>query len=127
MYADAAARVRARGARLSAGDMYPEVVLHTEAGVLLEGTTSNIALQDPSTGQWLTPALGGAEGQMLAGTVRAELLEKGAVKEARLTVGDWERARVEGWRVIGFNGVRGVYEAAIGDGELAGVGGAPEA
>lgn len=96
-------------------------MLHAN-GLLLESVTSNIAILTPTADglgeAWLTPALDPATTPLLAGTARAELLARGVVTEARLTVEDWEAARRDNRRVIGFNGLRGVYEAEIADAEL---------
>ena len=85
-----------------------EVVLHTSTH-LLESTTSNIAiLKLSSSGQaeWLTPRLDREETPFLDGVMRRYLLDEGVIREAILTVNDWECAKREGWRVIGFNGLR---------------------
>lgn len=75
---------------------------------MLETCTSNIALHlpDPShpdEAEWITPALEKGK-EFLAGTVRAELIEKGLIRVGEVTVGDWKRCRAEGRGVVGFNG-----------------------
>jgi hypothetical protein len=40
--------------------------------------------------------------------MRQYLLAEGVIREEDLTVDDWEKAKREGRRVIGFNGLRWV-------------------
>ncbi|KAI9638051.1 uncharacterized protein MKK02DRAFT_42433 [Dioszegia hungarica] len=117
-----------------------EVLLHTGTH-LLETCTSNIALHlpdpdRPEEAEWVTPALrseleaeDGIEGEggggdelrglgkrgdtaeFLAGTVRAELIERGVVRVGQVSLGDWERCKREGRGVVGFNGFVGVWAA----------------
>lgn len=42
------------------------------------------------------------------GVMRQYLLAEGVIREEDLTVDDWEEAKREGRRVIGFNGLRWV-------------------
>lgn len=82
-----------------------EVLLHTPE-ILLETCTSNIALHIPGEqgqAEWVTPKLSG-RAAFLSGTVRAELLERGVIREGEVTVEDWERCRREKRGVVGFNG-----------------------
>ncbi|KAL1406820.1 hypothetical protein Q8F55_006229 [Vanrija albida] len=103
----------AAAARAPTDEPHPEVLLHA-GGRLLESVTSNIAIRLPRAGAWawVTPALGEST-PFLAGTMRRHLLHAGVLVEGELGVADWERAREEGYRVIGFNGFRGVWEAEI--------------
>ena len=77
-----------------------EVILWNEEGEATEGTVANLVVRDAS-GLW-TPPL---ESGLLGGTFRAELLERGAVRERRVTVeelraarGLWLISSVRGWR-----------------------------
>jgi branched-subunit amino acid aminotransferase/4-amino-4-deoxychorismate lyase len=92
---------------LRGGSSHPEVLLHT-ATHLLETTTSNIALHIPARNgeaDWLTPRLQG-ESPFLDGVVRRELLKRGLIREGEVQVEDWERCKMEGRGVVGFNGLR---------------------
>ena len=82
----------------------PEVLIHAN-GYLLETATSNIAIQS-QLGEWETPRLDRVERPFLDGVMRQFLIEEGVMKEADLTVEDYEQAREDGRRVIGFNGLR---------------------
>lgn len=82
----------------------PEVLLHTDR-YLLETATSNIAIQN-ADGGWLTPRLDRVNAPFLDGVMRRYLLDQGVVQEAELTIDDLHRAKREGRRVIGFNGLR---------------------
>ncbi|KAL7424079.1 hypothetical protein Q5752_001664 [Cryptotrichosporon argae] len=104
-----------RGARaLGEPGTHPEVLQHTPTR-LLETNTSNVALELPGLDGamvWLTPALRpGAP--FLNGVFRRHLLAAGQVVEAELTVDDFARAKREGRRVVGFNGLRGIWEAEL--------------
>jgi hypothetical protein len=81
-----------------------EVLLHTKAH-LLETSTSNIAIQSP-TGEWITPTLNERTSPFLDGVMRRCLLHEGIIREGEVTVSDFEEAKKEGRRVIGFNGLR---------------------
>ncbi|ORY24976.1 hypothetical protein BCR39DRAFT_499646 [Naematelia encephala] len=111
-----------------------EVVVHTGEWIL-EGTTSNIAIEESDSdnenrregsaegkgqgegmrvrARWITPRLIRDERPFLDGVMRNELLEKGVIKEGDLTIQDLIRARDQGRRIIGFNGLRGVWEAEL--------------
>ena len=85
-----------------------EVLLHTN-DLLLETNTSNVAFWSPQAGSgplWATPRLRRREAAFLDGVMRRHLLEAGVVREEDLTIEDWERAKRDGVRVIGFNGLR---------------------
>ncbi|GMK58875.1 hypothetical protein CspeluHIS016_0603170 [Cutaneotrichosporon spelunceum] len=96
---------------------HPEVLLH-DGNNVLETVTSNVALYMPAqeavraTGKegarWVTP-----KGVLLPGTVRAELLENGDIVEGVISIEDWKRAGREGWKTVGFNALRGVWQAEI--------------
>ncbi len=96
---------------------HPEVLLHDGENVL-ETVTSNVAVRMPRDAAgaasdaewtWVTPRTGA----ILPGTVRAELLEKGDVVEGVVSLEDWRCAGREGWKVVGFNALRGVWQAEI--------------
>jgi para-aminobenzoate synthetase / 4-amino-4-deoxychorismate lyase len=89
-------------ARASAPDADAVLLVNT-AGELTEGTDANLVLE--IAGRKLTPAL---ECGLLPGTLRASLLEAGAIAEARLTPVDLRRASrawlinsVRGWGEVG--------------------------
>lgn len=82
----------------------PEILLHSN-GYLLETATSNIAIQSHS-GEWVTPRLDRGNIPFLDGVMRRYLIEQEVIRESDLTAGDYEQAKKEGRRVIGFNGLR---------------------
>lgn len=88
----------------------PEVLLHTSTH-LLETTTSNVAILSPS-GRWITPSVSSST-PLLNGVVRRFLLANGVIEEGELTLADFESVKAEGGRIIGFNGLRGVWEGKI--------------
>ncbi|KAK8869710.1 hypothetical protein IAR55_000278 [Kwoniella newhampshirensis] len=92
---------------------HPEILLHTPTH-LLETTTSNIAILLPS-GEWVTPSLSPDpdERPFLNGVMRRYLLREGIVREGELRMEDFIRAKRHGWRVVGYNGLRGVWEAEL--------------
>jgi branched-subunit amino acid aminotransferase/4-amino-4-deoxychorismate lyase len=81
-----------------------EILLHTSTR-LLETATSNIAIQT-ETGEWITPRLNRTKTPFLDGVMRRYLLDQGSIKEGELGIEDYENAKSEGTRVIGFNGLR---------------------
>jgi branched-subunit amino acid aminotransferase/4-amino-4-deoxychorismate lyase len=81
-----------------------EILLNTSTH-LLETATSNIAIQT-ETGEWITPRLDRAKTPFLDGVMRRYLLDQGLIKEGALSIEDFEKAREEGRRIIGFNGLR---------------------
>jgi branched-subunit amino acid aminotransferase/4-amino-4-deoxychorismate lyase len=81
-----------------------EILLNTSTH-LLETATSNIAIQT-ETGEWITPKLDRTKTPFLDGVMRRYLLDQGLIKEGELGVEDFEKAREEGRRIIGFNGLR---------------------
>jgi branched-subunit amino acid aminotransferase/4-amino-4-deoxychorismate lyase len=81
-----------------------EILIHTSTQ-LLETATSNIAIQS-ETGEWITPKLDIEKTPFLDGVMRRYLLEQGSIKGGELDVEDFEKAREEGRRIIGFNGLR---------------------
>jgi para-aminobenzoate synthetase/4-amino-4-deoxychorismate lyase len=99
---------RARVGVSTAGEACPpfvDVLLINEAGELTETSIANIALQD-ANGRWRTPP---TDCGLLAGTMRARLLETGQLYEGVLTLEDLGAALREGRQLVGFNSVRGVY------------------
>ena len=81
-----------------------EILLHTSTH-LLETATSNIAIQNEK-GEWITPNLDRGETPFLDGVMRRYLLDQGLIKESELSIEDYENAKREGRRAIGFNGLR---------------------
>jgi branched-subunit amino acid aminotransferase/4-amino-4-deoxychorismate lyase len=81
-----------------------EILLHTSTH-LLETATSNIAIQT-ERGGWITPKLDRGETPFLDGVMRRYLLDRGLIKEGELGIEDYEKAKRDGRRVIGFNGLR---------------------
>lgn len=81
-----------------------EVIYLNEEGELAEGSRTTIFIE--KCGQLLTPPL---DAGLLPGTLRAELLENGHAKEARLTMSDLESADA----VYLGNSVRGLLRAAL--------------
>ncbi len=67
---------------------FEDVLLHNEEGELTELTIGNLVLE--LDGRRVTPR---RESGLLAGTFRAELLERGDVEERTLTLPDLERGR----------------------------------
>jgi para-aminobenzoate synthetase/4-amino-4-deoxychorismate lyase len=77
-----------------------EVILWNEGGEATEGTIANLVVRD-TAGFWTPPI----ESGLLGGTFRAELLERGAIRERPVAVGELRAARglwlissVRGWR-----------------------------
>ncbi|MCP4200626.1 MAG: aminodeoxychorismate synthase component I [bacterium] len=89
--------------RRSAPDL-DDVLLWNPAGELTETTLANIALQ--LDGNWLTPPVACG---LLAGTLRAELLESGRIRERVLTLHDLGRAD----SIALLNSVRGWIPAGL--------------
>ncbi len=81
-----------------------DTLLQNERGELTEFTRGNLALR--LAGRWLTPAL---HCGLLPGTYRADLLARGEIIEAVLTVADLRRAEA----VAFFNSVRGFLPATM--------------
>jgi para-aminobenzoate synthetase/4-amino-4-deoxychorismate lyase len=81
-----------------------DVVLVNNRGEVTETTIANIALK--LGGQWLTPP---RESGLLAGTLRAELLEAGELTERTITVDELRRAR----EIQVVSSVRGRREATL--------------
>ncbi|WRT67239.1 uncharacterized protein IL334_004205 [Kwoniella shivajii] len=106
MYDDA----YSRGGALVSPDIHPEVLLHTRTQIL-ETTTSNIAVQLPNSERWVTPKLG-KDHPFLNGVMRRYLLAKGIIEQGEVTLDMIEEVK-EGGRIIGFNGLRGVWEGEI--------------
>ena len=81
-----------------------EVLIHTITH-MLETATSNIAIE-LETGEWVTPKLDREQLPFLDGVMRRYLLKSGTVREDEVTMDDFERARQEERRILGFNGLR---------------------
>ena len=88
----------------AAGGDCDDVILFNERGELTETTIYNLFLEIDS--ELLTPH---TDSGLLPGTLRRELLEAGRAREARLNVGDLERAT----RLFVSNSVRGLCEAEL--------------
>lgn len=87
-----------------------DVLLWNRAGELTESTVANLVVE--RDGELVTPPVGCG---LLAGTFRAELLERGTIRESRLVSEDLERAS----RLWLINSVRGwipIAEIRSGDG-----------
>lgn len=84
-----------------------DVVLWNPAGELTETTVANLVLR--LGGELLTPPVGAG---LLAGTLRAELLARGRIREATLSLADL--ARAEGLFLI--NSLRGWIPARLAEG-----------
>lgn len=81
-----------------------DVLLWNDAGEMTEFTIGNVVLRIDGT-DWTPPR----ECGLLAGVCRAELLERGEIRERRLTLDDLTRAE----RVWLINSVRGWVEVTI--------------
>jgi para-aminobenzoate synthetase/4-amino-4-deoxychorismate lyase len=86
------------------GSGFFDTLLYNERGEVTEFTKGNLVVE--LDGQRLTPALSCG---LLPGTLRAELLARGEVREALLQRADMERASAL-WFV---NGVRGMVPARL--------------
>jgi branched-subunit amino acid aminotransferase/4-amino-4-deoxychorismate lyase len=84
---------------------HSEVLLHTSTH-LLETATSNIAIQ--TSDGWITPRLNRETTPFLSGVMRRYLLDQAVIVVGDLSVRDFEEAKMDGRRVIGFNGLRWV-------------------
>lgn len=96
------------GAAARGGPDRPEVLIHTDK-LLLETCTSNIALHlpgEPGQPEWVTPAIRRGDACLLNGVVRRELLDRGLIREADVTMDDWRRCVKEDKDIVGFNGFR---------------------
>jgi len=85
---------------LAARPGFDDVLLWNEEGEVTESTTANIVVRD-AAGLWTPPVASG----LLGGTFRAHLLERGAIREKLLTLGEvqaadalWLVNSVRGWR-----------------------------
>jgi para-aminobenzoate synthetase/4-amino-4-deoxychorismate lyase len=90
--------------RRAAGADVDDVICHNARGELTECTLGNLALL--VDGEWCTPA---ASAGLLPGTLRAELLASGRLRERRLLVGDLDRAQ----GVAFLNSLRGWCPARL--------------
>jgi para-aminobenzoate synthetase/4-amino-4-deoxychorismate lyase len=84
---------------------FDDVILWNEQGEVTEATIANVVVRD-AAGYWTPPIASG----LLPGTFRAELLERGAVRERRIAVQELRAAR-EVWLV---NSVRGWRRCRVG-------------
>ncbi|TAM88557.1 MAG: hypothetical protein EPN41_05550 [Candidimonas sp.] len=90
---------------LQAHPGYFDLIFRNAAGELCEGSRCNLYVKNAS-GQWLTPPVACG---LLAGVQRQALLDRGAVREARLTRDDLAGARA----VRISNAVRGWLDARV--------------
>jgi len=81
-----------------------DVILVNEEGEITESTIANVVVRDDD-GYWTPPLASG----LLPGTFRAELLERGAIHERRITLDELREAKevwlinsVRGWRRCRF-------------------------
>lgn len=88
-----------------------DVLLYNEAAEITEASIANVALQG-ADGRWRTPPL---DCGLLAGTMRAALLDAGELDEGVLTLDDLREATRTGQQLVGFNAVRGVYRLRVLD------------
>ncbi|WVF72080.1 hypothetical protein IAT40_006892 [Kwoniella sp. CBS 6097] len=133
----------ARGGALLSPDLHPEVLLHTSTRILETTTSniavlptvppanlSDSGTDSSPTRKWLTPRLRstnanercdedeedqekGRGGIFLNGVMRRYLLENGIIQESDITVDQLLQIWRDGGRIIGFNGLRGVWEAEL--------------
>jgi para-aminobenzoate synthetase/4-amino-4-deoxychorismate lyase len=92
---------------LSGRPGFDEVILWNEEGEVTEATIANVVVRDAG-GYWTPPLASG----LLPGTFRAELLERGAIRERRITVEELCGAK-EVWLI---NSVRGWRRCRVSDG-----------
>ncbi|KXS20309.1 para-aminobenzoate synthase, subunit I [Gonapodya prolifera JEL478] len=83
---------------------YDDVLLWNCAGEVCESTIANIAVLKDDV--WVTPPV---RCGLLAGTMRAELLERGELSESVITIHELLHAKI----VRLMNSVRGVYEGHV--------------
>ena len=83
---------------------YDDVILVNEESEVTESTMANVVVRD-GEGYWTPPV----ECGLLAGTFRGHLLERGAIREKRLSLADLQAAKkvwlinsVRGWRRCGL-------------------------
>jgi para-aminobenzoate synthetase/4-amino-4-deoxychorismate lyase len=86
---------------------FDEVILWNEEGEATEATVANIVVRDAEA-YWTPPVASG----LLAGTFRGHLLERGAIRERRLTLEELRGAK-EVWLI---NSVRGWRRCRVSDG-----------
>ena len=103
------AAARSAGAAALSSAVVFDALLVNEAGEVTECAIANVALQG-ADGQWCTPPL---DCGLLAGTMRAALLEKGAMEERVITLDDVRAAQTAGRPLVGFNALRGVYRLRV--------------
>lgn len=85
-------------------DAVTDVILQNERGEATETTIANIAVF--REGQWITPPVSCG---LLAGVMREELLETGAIVEGTVRAD----ALVPGETIRCFNALRGIFDAAL--------------
>jgi branched-subunit amino acid aminotransferase/4-amino-4-deoxychorismate lyase len=90
-------------------DVVFDVLLYNESGEVTETSIANVALEQRG-GAWATPPL---RCGLLAGTMRAEMLARGAIYEEVVTLDDLRAAVAEGRGLRAFNALRGVLVCAL--------------
>ncbi len=63
---------------------------------------------EPGEPEWVTPIIRRKDACLLNGVVRRELLERGLIREADVTMDNWQQCVKEDRDVVGFNGFRSV-------------------
>ncbi|WWC69351.1 uncharacterized protein I206_103290 [Kwoniella pini CBS 10737] len=101
----------ARGQTIVPSNIHPEVILHDGINIL-ETTTSNIAIKCSNSDEWITPKLNKNQ-PFLNGVMRRYLVAKGIIQEGEVTIDMIRKVKSENGRLIGFNGLRGVWEGEI--------------
>ena len=92
--------------RREGGDGVFDVLLQNEEGELTEFTTGNVAVEREGRSPWWTPP---RDCGLLAGTLRAELLERGELRERVLRTDDLVGAS----GVYFLNSLRGVLPVRL--------------
>ncbi|WVQ69967.1 uncharacterized protein L199_008191 [Kwoniella botswanensis] len=104
-----------RGQTNTTDTSHNEVLLHTSTEIL-ETTTSNTAILLPNSHspKWITPVLS-KDTPFLNGVMRRYLLFQGVIEEGQVTIDMLNEVREagKGGRIIGFNGLRGVWEGEL--------------
>ncbi|KAJ1722049.1 hypothetical protein LPJ53_003488 [Coemansia erecta] len=90
-----------------------QVLLYNTSGQITEGNIANVAVSVKDNDgelQLLTPPISAG---LLAGTMRAHLLETGAMLEGTVTVEQFREAARNEWPVFCMNSVRGLYPVDV--------------
>ncbi|KAJ2781371.1 hypothetical protein GGI15_003237 [Coemansia interrupta] len=90
-----------------------QVLLYNRRGQITEGNIANVAVSvrdNDGKLQLLTPPTSAG---LLAGTMRAHLLETGAIMEGTVTVEQFREAARNKWPIFCMNSVRGLYPVDV--------------